>query len=299
MDLQYFKDFLVLSEKKNYLEAAEVLYISQSVLSKHIQKMEAELGISLFIRNTRSVELSDYGKLFLPYAATILEAQKGYQEAITNQMASKENTLEIGSISALAQYNITDIIAGFKKAYKNITINITLGRSSELFEKVKTGKCNFAFIREAEKKEWTDDDPLVRIPYAQDELAVVLPIDHPYARQKSISLSLLANENFMFLGTDNMPFHLCRNACLQCGFEPKISFTNRQPETLIELVGSGMGIAMLMKPLAQYFATSQVAVVPITPTFHSYLGLFYLRKKHLTYAEKVFLNYIKANIPLH
>lgn len=299
MELQYFKDFLILSEKKNYLEAAEELYISQSVLSKHIQKMEAELGVSLFDRNTHSVELSDYGRLFLPYAQTILEAQEGYQKAIAGRISSKENTLEIGSISALAQYNITDIIAGFKKTYKDITINITLGRSSELFEKVKTEKCNFAFIREAEKKERTADDPLVCIPYAEDELAVVLPKDHPYAECASVNLNLLANENFMFLGTDNMPYHLCRNACLQCGFEPKVSFTNRQPETLIELVGSGLGIAMLMKPLAEYFATSQVRVVPIVPSFRSYLGLFYLKKKKLTHAEQAFLDYIKAELDSH
>lgn len=299
MELQYFKDFLVLSEKKNYLEAAEELYISQSVLSKHIQKMESELGISLFDRSTRSVELSDYGQLFLPYARTILDTQKRYQEAIANRIASTENTLEIGSISALAQYNITDIIAGFKKTYKNITINITLGRSSELFEKVKTEKCNFAFIREAEKKDWSADNILTCIPYAEDELAVVLPKNHPYAEYSSINLNLLANENFMFLGTDNMPYHLCRNACLQCGFEPKVSFTNRQPETLIELVGNGLGIAMLMKPLAQYFATSQVRIIPIVPSFRSYLGLFYLKKKNFTYAEQAFLDYIKAELVYH
>ena len=292
MEINYFKEFLALAEGKSYLDAAEELYISQSVLSKHIQKMESELGVPLFIRSTHSVTLSEYGKLFLPYVKKMLQIKEEYEQVLNDNKDSSLNTLTIGSISALAQYNITDIIAGFKKSHKNTTINITLGRSSGLLKMIRNGKCDFAFIREAEEMDSSLDCELVRIPYAEDALAAVLPANHKYAKNKTVDLKLLSNEHFMFLGNDNMPYHLCRNACLRSGFEPDIAFTNRQPETLIELVSSGMGIALLMKPLAEYFSSPSVSIVEVTPTVKSYLNLFYLKDKNMTTIAKEFKKYV-------
>lgn len=71
MNTSYFREFTVLAEVKNYWEAAERLYINQSTLSKHIKSMENELGILLFDRSTRHVELTRYGKALLPYARSI------------------------------------------------------------------------------------------------------------------------------------------------------------------------------------------------------------------------------------
>ena len=66
MDLNYIREFVVLANTCNYMEAAEQLFISQSALSRHIKNLEEELGVSLFDRSTRSVTLNAFGMLFLP-----------------------------------------------------------------------------------------------------------------------------------------------------------------------------------------------------------------------------------------
>ena len=71
MNTEFLKEFVVLAETKNFWEASERLYMNQSTLSKHIKSLENELGVELFTRTTRRVELTSYGQTFLPYARTI------------------------------------------------------------------------------------------------------------------------------------------------------------------------------------------------------------------------------------
>ena len=68
MNTEYLKEFVVLAETKNFWEASDRLYMNQSTLSKHIKSLENELGVDLFLRTTRRVELTNYGQTFLPYA---------------------------------------------------------------------------------------------------------------------------------------------------------------------------------------------------------------------------------------
>lgn len=68
LNVRYLEEFVTLTEKNNFLEAAECLFISQSCLSKHIKKLEAEIGVELFERTTRTVVLTEFGQMLLPYA---------------------------------------------------------------------------------------------------------------------------------------------------------------------------------------------------------------------------------------
>lgn len=70
MNTEYLKEFVVLAETKNFGKASDRLYMNQSTLSKHIKSLENELGINLFLRTTRRVELTNYGQTFLPYFAS-------------------------------------------------------------------------------------------------------------------------------------------------------------------------------------------------------------------------------------
>lgn len=73
MDIAILQDFVALAESETFLKAADVLSISQPTLSRHIKSLEAELGVTLFERTTRSLKLSEYGEVLLPYAKQIIE----------------------------------------------------------------------------------------------------------------------------------------------------------------------------------------------------------------------------------
>src|SRR5512136_3053582 len=114
MDISHLKEFVVLAQTGNFLEAADILYSSQSTLSKHIKSMELELGVPLFDRTTRKVSISKFGQLLLPYARQITEIQDKYTAILKSSRDTDQEIMNLGSIYGLAPYNITDVLVRFK-----------------------------------------------------------------------------------------------------------------------------------------------------------------------------------------
>ena len=93
MDTQYIQEFVKLAETMNFSAAAKQMHISQSSLSRHMQKLEEELGKPLFIRTTRRMELSDFGRQFLPSALKIDEAVREGMENIREYERNNRKSL--------------------------------------------------------------------------------------------------------------------------------------------------------------------------------------------------------------
>jgi len=285
LDINYLREFVVLAQTGNFMDAADILYSSQSTLSKHIQSMESELSVPLFDRTTRKVRISKFGQLLLPYAKQIVELQDKYTAILQSSLATDREILTLGSIPALAQYNITDVLVNFKKSRPQSTINVMQAGSEEMKEMLRRKKCELAFIRDIGEV----DDDLVKIPYAVDIMVAVVPINHPLAKQKTIPLRMLADEDFLLTAEQTMLYRLSITACEQSGFEPKIAYTDHNLGNLCDLVIRGMGVALLMKQLALYVATPQVAIVDITPCVSTQISLCYLKGVELSEAAKHFV----------
>ena len=88
MNTENLKEFIVLAETKNFWEASERLYMNQSTLSKHIKSLENDLGVALFTRTTRRVELTNYGEIFLPYAKSVTRSEFEGISAIQRKWSS-------------------------------------------------------------------------------------------------------------------------------------------------------------------------------------------------------------------
>ena len=99
METGLLREFLILAEEKNYWKAAERLYMNQSTLSKHIKTLEKTLSVPLFDRTTRMVELTEYGRLLLPYAQTMVQTQADCDAALLRQRELFLHTVRIDSAS--------------------------------------------------------------------------------------------------------------------------------------------------------------------------------------------------------
>ena len=289
MEISYLREFVVLAQTGNFLEAADTLYIAQSTLSKHIKKIESELGVPLFDRTTRKVSISKYGQLLLPYAERITEIQDQYTTALQNSLAIDQKRLTLGSIPALAQYKITDVLADFKSSYPQSTLDVVQAGSEELREMLRKKECELAFIRDTDDQV---DDDLVKIPYAVDTMVAVLPAAHSLAKREAIPLRMLAEESFLLIEKQTMPYELSISACEQSGFEPRVAYTDHRLENLFDLVGKGMGVALLMKQLALYVDNPGISVVDVSPGVSTQINLCYLKGVALSDAAKHFVSRI-------
>ena len=169
------------------MEAADILYSSQSALAKHIKSIELELGVSLFDRTTRKVSISKFGQLLLPYAQQIAELQDPYTSTLQSSLETDRETLTLGSIFGLAQYKITDVLVNFKKKHPQSTLNVMQAKTGDLTEMLRQRKLEMAFVRDIVDV----DDEFVKIPYFADTIVAVLPITHPLTKKKTIPLRIV------------------------------------------------------------------------------------------------------------
>nr|WP_130790288.1 LysR family transcriptional regulator [Lachnoclostridium pacaense] len=278
MDIDYIHEFVVLAGTGNYMEAADRLFLTQSSLTRHIQKLEADLGVTLFDRTTRRIELNQYGRLFLPYAEQIALLQKDYTTAFCNELNRERGTIRIGAIPVMAQYHITDILARFQQENRNYMLDIQEADSLQLIQMLREERIDFAVIRESDDA----SSSFRKIPITQDTLAALMPKNHPLAGSGHIELKQLYRDSFLLLGRDTFMYSLCVRECRTAGFEPHIAFTSNRVDNIIGLVSKGMGVGLLTKRPVMSANHSDIAVVDVLPAITTTISLAYLPNKKLT-----------------
>jgi len=240
----------------------------------------------LFDRTTRKVSITRHGEMLLPYAREITELYERLTTQVKESKNESQQTLTIGSIPALAQYNITELLVSFKKTNPQAIINVIQAGSEELIELVRQRKCDLAFIRT-----YGDLSPdFCYLPIAVDELVAILPSHHPLAKQSVIPLEKLSHENFLLIPENTMLHRLSVQLCRESGFEPNVVFTDHRLENLLEMVIDGMGVALLMRKLAEYMVQAKVSVLGLQPTVSTRLDLCYLRNSELSPVARHFVS---------
>lgn len=288
--IENLREFVKLAEKCNFLESAEELFISQSTLSRHIKEMEEELGVALFQRSTRKVTLTNYGMMLLPYAKEILAIQEKYLTMITAQQEAEKRKVVIGTFSKQDDLGIADMISDFQIAMPDTYVKMYWNESDDLLKLLQNELCDFAFMRELTAD---SDENLVRIPFAEDNIKVFLPQQHPLARQDVVRIEQLKNEPFFMTEdsslTSKMTMMLCRNA----GFEPDIMLHGSKQQ-IFNMMSRGVGVSLLFKhnyvPIWEY----NTVALDLEPKAFAYINLVYLRHRKLTDAQQAFLDYVKT-----
>lgn len=290
MNTAYFKDFLTIAELGSYEKAAEELYTTQSTLTKHIQKLEAELGTTLFDRTSRSVRLNECGRLLLPYAQQTLQIEHEYQMALSSYTRETQYTISIGSVTNIVAYRISDIFVKYQRTYPNYHLDVDGGSPYTVYQNLLNGQYDLAFLRYTNK---TDMSNIVTVPFTTDRLAIACSKNHPLASRSSVQIHELENENILMFKEHTFMYDFISDACRTSGFKPNISFSVHRTENLVELASHNMGICFLMKKPALTFDNPNISIIDIEPAFLCNIDLCHLKGKKLTTAAQNFLNFMK------
>lgn len=298
MDLRLLKEFLTLAETKNYWDAADTLFMNESTLSKHIKKLETELKVPLFLRNTRNVSLTQYGKCLVPYAQKMLENEAAFLEQLDKLILEEKGSLSLGVIPSMVSYHITDILVDFKKKYPEKTVDLLEGDTMELSEALLHHKCSLAFLRESDFHP-VDDDIFEKIPFTKDQMCVILPANHKLAAKTSLTLKELSGESFVTLNRNTLLYEFFVSLCAQAGFTPNIAIECKRMDSIFDLIAQNMGIAILTE---KHFNTSlentsanrsALKLIPLTPAIYSQTYLCYLKNSPLSTTAREMIAYIK------
>ncbi|MCD8129787.1 MAG: LysR family transcriptional regulator [Lachnospiraceae bacterium] len=286
MKFDNMHEFLVLAQVRSYWAAAEQLFISQATLSRHIKEMEDELGVSLFIRTTKRIELSEFGMILLPYAQQAVALQDTYTSAIKQHVLDMENELRIGVIPGWDETQIADFLSDYQTAMPDTRISIDEDETDQLMFKITHELCDYVFIRE---KSGASGGNLSRQFFYQDALTAYFSTNHPFAGYKEISLAELKNESFMMSEDSSLSGILGAQACRDSGFDPVILFRGNREQT-IGYLRKRLGVGLMFGIPYSTTIANNIAAVPIVPPIYADVNLVYI-DSNMTEAKQKFLDY--------
>ena len=262
--------------------------------------MESELGVPLFDRSTRRVELTEYGKALLPYARSITRSEFEYSSLLMQMQNREKGIMTLGTIPPMAQYGIIGLLAAFQNEYPDSHVAILEEDSQNLLPLLQDKKCELIFLRESKldfEKNFLEDQQLIRIPFVHDHLIALLPSSHPLAGKKQVTLRELKDEHFCLIKEGTLLYEMSVNACQASGFIPNISFTSHRIEGILDMVSSGNHIALLtnlhvtLPKKAFIHENCPWVPVDLVPNIVSQISLCYLANGHLSNSAQTFVNF--------
>lgn len=197
MDMEALQHFKRVAELEHMTRAAEELYISQPSLSASIQRLEHELGVSLFERKGRNMALNDYGKIFLKYAISILSDFSRAKQEIQARHDREYNTLKVSSCTLFQFPGLLDRIL---QSYPNIRLTYVNGSKHVLQQMLENGQLEFCILP------YEFDPPVKSVLLEDSEMVVVVAKDHPLTRKEFPSLLDFSKERFAVYTNDH-PLH--------------------------------------------------------------------------------------------
>lgn len=291
MDIHKFEIFIDLAKTLNYTDTAENLYTTQGNISKQIKILEKGLGVALFSRAHRKIELTPQGQLTLPYARKIVHDYEQLEVKLADFQAAKNLTIELHTIPTMPNYQSFQLITKFLQDYPEVQLQLQEEESYNLFTSLKSGKCEMIFARTFD----FDDDELERIIMEDDDFVAVLPKNHPYADNQELDLADLKDERFLILGSSTNLYTPVMELCQNAGFQPNVTYEGTRVDLIMQMVQNNMGVSLMMKKTAQQFDQKDLAIVPLTSNITNKLCFIRVKGAH-SQANNLFWEYVQERV---
>lgn len=293
MHTRALRHFVAAAETQHIGRAAEQLGIAQPALSQQIRALETRLGVQLFRRANRRIELTEAGRVFLTEARQLLLAS---QRAIRLAQEAERGTageLHIGYTGvAVFEPRLSTVLQRFRAAYPAVALTMHENTVEELMSALQDQRLDIAFLR----------GPIGALPpglkqerFAQSPLVVALPAGHPLARRRRVPMSALQEEKFVVLpdspgiGLMASLFQLCE----QAGFSPRIALKTGSVMSALGLVGAGLGVSVIPY-LPPAVSTGAFVLRPIEGTRIKTEVLLLARSRIVSPVERNFLGIVRT-----
>lgn len=237
MELLQLQYFLAVARLEHVTEAARSLHVTQSSLSKTIQRLEEDLGVPLFDRTGRKLRLNEFGNRFLRRAERALfELEQGKQE-ISDLSSPEQGTLELAVTTASP---LPNILREFRKKRPYIQFHVQMLTTQEMVTLLHRGQVDFCLSSTPIQ----GDDIECQIVFI-DPILVAVPNGHRLADRNSVSLTELRDEWFVGVKRGYGARDLVDSVCKSAGFVPKYVYEGDEPARLSTLVEAEIGIAFI------------------------------------------------------
>ncbi|AUL48854.1 LysR family transcriptional regulator [Bordetella trematum] len=250
MDLRRIRHFVVVAETLNFRRAAERLHMAQPPLTVSIQKFEAELGVKLFNRGPGGIALTPSGHAALGEARKLLFHGAQLVEVARSASEGTGGTLSIGFVGSASYGLLQRLIPVFRARYPGVELGLREMTSTRIVESVDGGELDIGIIR----MPLLQDTLGCLVPLEEDRFVLAIPCSNALAKQSSVTLASLSEERFvMYASGQAMGLRAAAMlACQRAGFVPRITQEAVQIQTLLSLVESGLGVALVPSVMERF-----------------------------------------------
>ncbi|KAA1183105.1 LysR family transcriptional regulator [Rhizobium tropici] len=177
MDLASLAIFREVARERSVTRAAELLGRVPSNVSTRIQQIEAEIGVPLFQRDKRPMELTKEGEIYLDYVDRILNLADEAQQTVNP--ATPAGVLRVGSMESTAAARLPGALAQFSLKWPQVTIDLSTAPTRQLVDALLANRIDCALIAVPEGEWWLAQDELDKVPIFREDLMLLLPPGHP------------------------------------------------------------------------------------------------------------------------
>lgn len=276
---------LAVAENRSFIAAAASLKISQPALTRTIKQVESELGVSLFSRTTRQVEVTPSGREFVAVAERMLNDLRISVASLRSHESKPTGQIIVSSVRSLAGAVLPDLLATFGRRYPGIQLHLREGIQADVVDDVRSGVADFAigYIDDAE--------PAFDVEgIANERFHIVMPKSHALARRNRIPVEALREVTMVSFPRESRSRRIVDGAAARRGFALRYAMTTNRLPTLLSLVRNGVGLTVV--PTSERPASADRVLIsrPLAGReFTCRLGVIRSRERALTAAAAIFL----------
>ena len=249
----------------SFSKASEVVGYTQSGLTHLVDSLERDIGLTLVRRDHNGITLTREGETLVPSIREFLRANAKLENQIAAITDKKRDTIRVAAYASIAMHWMPEILYRFRRVCPNTDVDLRMvDNAIEPFELLEKGRTDviFAAKQAGYSCDWT--------PLCQDAMYAILPPEYPLGEMETFPIELFEGKEFL------MPygrFDLDVKAALdKNGVKPRIRPCHVDDETVIRMVGKGLGLSMMAEMMLRG-RTAGVQVVPISPATGRELGM--------------------------
>jgi DNA-binding transcriptional LysR family regulator len=243
MNIQQLRTFVAVVEHGSFSEAARGLGITQPAVTMQIQSLESELGVTLLDRRYRRVDLTEAGSALLPYARRVLQELEEARTEIETMAGRVTGHLDIAASTTPGQYVLPRLLGSFLKQYPEVSVSLSVYDTAEVIERVEAGEAHIGMTGA--------EIPGARVlqeELGRDDLVMVCPPDHPFAKKVGLVMEALTEESFVMREPGSGTRMVAEEEMRHHGVDPQeldVVLELGTNEAVLSAVEGGLGIGIV------------------------------------------------------
>ncbi len=243
MKISILKTFVTVVEEKSLSRAADILYLTQPAVSKHIKMLERFFNVSFFHRQGQKVSLTEEGEVFYNQAKEIIKKWDHALQTMEELSGKVGGVLKIGASTIPGEYILPYLLGSYKKEYPEVDIKLEIGDTSKIVRMLLAEDIHIGVVgARVERKR------LKAKKFMEDELVLIMPRDHPLAKKEKIYSSDLLQDNLIWREKGSGTRKVVEEKLVKEGMaldtlEPGLELGSTQ--SIITAVEAGLGISLV------------------------------------------------------